>query len=118
MRIHADAKVDKLARTDMFGARSKRSLREVASLADELEVPEGTQLTVQGEQGREVFVLVDGAAEVRQDGELLRELGPGEVIGERAVLAGGPRTATVTTTEPSRVLVLTDRDFRRVAPRA
>jgi len=115
MKTRADTKTEKLARTDLFGGCSKRSLREVASLADELEVPEGTQLTVQGEQGREVFVLVDGAAEVRQDGEFLREVGPGEVLGERAVLEDRPRSATVTTTERSRVLVLTGRDFRRVA---
>lgn len=118
MKTHTDPKVEKLARTPLFGRFSKRSLREAAALADELDVPQGTQLTIQGERGREVFVLVDGAAEVRQDGELVCELGPGELVGERAVLAGAPRSATVTTTEPTRLLVLTDRDFRRVVAAA
>jgi CRP-like cAMP-binding protein len=118
MKITSNHKVDALSRTRLFRRFSKGSLREVASLADELDVPEGTRLTVQGERGREVFVLVDGAAKVCEDGELVRELGPGEIVGERAVLADAPRSATVTTTEPTRVLVLTDRDFRRVVTAA
>ena len=118
MKITSDHKVDALSRTRLFRRLSKGSLREVASLADELDVPEGTNLTVQGERAREVFVLVDGGAEVREVGELVCELGPGEIGGERAVLADAPRSATVTTTEPSRILVLTDRDFRRVVAAA
>ena len=118
MKITSDHKVDALSRTRLFRRLSKGSLREVASLADELDVPAGTNLTVQGERGREVFVLLEGGAEVREDGELVRELGPGQVVGERAVLAGAPRSATVTTTEPTRILVLTDRDFRRAVAAA
>jgi len=118
MKITRNPKVDVLSRTRPFRRLSKDSLREVAALADELDVPAGTRLTVQGERGREVFVLVDGAATVSEDGELVRELGPGALVGELAVLGDRPRSATVTTTEASRILVLTDRAFRRVAPAA
>ena len=56
--------------------------------------------------------LLSGAAVVRRNGRKLRELGPGEMIGEIGLLNDGPRTATVTLTQPSRVLALTARDFR------
>ena len=67
---------------------------------------------MQGKPAREFFILLSGAAVVRRNGRKLRVLGPGEMIGEIALLNDGPRTATVTLTESSRVLVLAARDFR------
>jgi CRP-like cAMP-binding protein len=59
-------------------------------------------------------VLVDGTVRVSRKGRKLAELGPGDWFGEIALLTDTPRTATVTATTPIRVLVLTDRAFRRV----
>ena len=69
---------------------------------------------LEGELGREAFVLLSGGAEVRRDGEVVAELGPGDWVGELALLDGGPRTATVTTTAPSDLLVLTRGAFNGV----
>ena len=80
-------------------------------MADELSLPAGKDLTIEGRPAREFFILMDGGAVVRRKGRKIRELGPGEMVGEIALLNQGPRTATVTLTEPSRVLVLTARDF-------
>jgi CRP-like cAMP-binding protein len=55
---------------------------------------------------------VDGAAEVRRSGRKVNTLGSGDFLGEIALITGAPRTATVKTTEPSRMLVITARDFR------
>jgi hypothetical protein len=55
----------------------------------------GDLLMRQGEPGRHVALLLDGIAMVLVDGQELVELGPGAVIGERAWLESGPRTATV-----------------------
>jgi hypothetical protein len=55
----------------------------------------GKALTKQGEAGDEVFLLLDGVLAVEVDGEPLAELGPGAILGERAVLEGGVRTATL-----------------------
>jgi hypothetical protein len=52
-------------------------------------------LTEQGEPGDEVFLLLDGVLSVEVDGKALAELGPGAILGERAVLEGGVRTATL-----------------------
>jgi hypothetical protein len=55
----------------------------------------GSFLTTQGELGREVYLLLDGVLEVSVDGKELGELGPGVVVGERAWLEGGRRTASL-----------------------
>ena len=58
-----------------------------------------TSLFVRASGGDSFLVLVDGAAEVRQGGRTLRTLGPGEFLGEIALIDGGPRTATVVATD-------------------
>jgi hypothetical protein len=55
----------------------------------------GKTLTKQGEPGDEVFLLLDGILSVNVDNEPLAELGPGAILGERAVLQGGVRTSTL-----------------------
>ena len=53
-----------------------------------------------------------GTVEVTRKGKQVRELGAGDFIGEIALVADVPRTATVTATSPVRLLVVTDRAFR------
>jgi CRP-like cAMP-binding protein len=80
-------------------------------LADEVDVPAGRCLMAQGDRGVEMFVIVSGQVRVERDGTRINTLGPGEFFGEIALLDGGPRTATVTADEPTRLLVLTHREF-------
>jgi hypothetical protein len=56
---------------------------------------EGDTLTEQGKPGDELFLLLDGVLRVEVDGERLAELGPGAILGERAILEGGLRTCTL-----------------------
>jgi hypothetical protein len=65
--------------------------------------PAGAELARQGEPGSSLFLVLDGVVGISVDGESLGELGPGAVLGERAVLEGGLRTATVTAVTPVRV---------------
>jgi hypothetical protein len=64
---------------------------------------EGSVLVKQGDPGGSLFLLLDGVLRVEVDGRPLVELGPGAVLGERAVLEGGRRTATLTAVTPGRV---------------
>ncbi|MGI9085730.1 MAG: cyclic nucleotide-binding domain-containing protein [Aeromicrobium sp.] len=67
----------------------------------------GEELTRQGDAGRELFLLLDGVLEVLVDGEPIAELGPGAVVGERALLEGGTRTSTLSAITKARVAVAT-----------
>lgn len=68
-------------------------------------LPAGAELARQGEPGEALYLLLDGVLAVAVDGTVLAELGPGAVLGERAVLEGGLRTATLTAVTPVRVAV-------------
>lgn len=65
----------------------------------------GTTLVEQGETGAELFLLLDGLLAVEVDGEPLAEVGPGAIVGERAVMEGGRRTATLRAVTDCRVAV-------------
>jgi hypothetical protein len=60
-----------------------------------LEIAKGSTLVEEGAPGKDLFLLLDGVLSVEVKGEKLVDLGPGVVLGERAVLEGGTRTATL-----------------------
>ncbi len=68
--------------------------------------PAGAVLCRQGEPGAELYLLLDGVVSVDVDGTAVAELGPGAVIGERALLEAGERTATVTATTAVKAVVV------------
>jgi len=59
----------------------------------------------QGEQGEALFFLLDGVLAVEVDGAVVAEVGPGAVVGERAMLEGGRRTSTLRAVTPAKVAV-------------
>ena len=68
-------------------------------------IKEGDYLVHQGDPGDSLFLLLDGVLSVSMDGETIAEVGPGVVLGERAVLEGGIRTASLQASTPVRVAV-------------
>ena len=114
MPLSKNEKIDLLRRIPLFAECTKAELIEVAISADEREVATGRSLTEQGQRGQEFFIVVEGAVTVRRNGRKLADLGPGDWFGEIAILTYKPRTATVTATSPVRLLVISDRAFRRV----
>jgi len=115
--LRKNAKIELIKRVPLFSGLSKRELVEVAAIADELAIAAGTELTQEGAAGHEFLVLVEGAADVRRKGRKVNTLGSGDFLGEIALVTGAPRTATVTTTAPARMLVITARDFRALLRR-
>jgi CRP/FNR family transcriptional regulator, cyclic AMP receptor protein len=112
MRLRKDTKVELLHAVPLFANCSKAELQRIATLADELDLGDGAMLIREGERGREFLVVVDGTVSVTKKGRKVRDLGPGDFIGEIALISDVPRTATVTSTSPVRLLVITDRAFR------
>ena len=115
--LRKDAKIELIKRVPLFERCSKRELGVIALLADELELPEGRELTHQGSRGQEFVILVEGGADVTRNGELINKLGPGDFLGEISVVTGWPRTATVTTRTPSRLLVMSSQALRSLLHR-
>jgi CRP-like cAMP-binding protein len=68
-------------------------------------VPAGANVTRQGEPGDELFLLLDGVLAVEVDGQRLAEVGPGAILGERALLEGGARTSTLVAVTAARLAV-------------
>ena len=114
MALHKNVKIDLLKRVPLFAGCSKTELARIAAIADEIRLPEGRTLTTEGEPGREFFILVEGAVDVRKGKRKINALTGGDFFGEVSVLAGTPRSATVTTTAPVRLLVVTDRGLQRL----
>ena len=114
MKLRRNAKIELLRRVPLFEGCSQKELGQISTLADELSQPAGTTLIKEGTKGREFFVLVDGTVDVTHGEELVRTMEGGDFFGEIALVSNVPRTATVATTSPVRVLVITDRAFSRL----
>src|ERR671930_2076009 len=118
MRTGKSQKIELIKKVPLFSKLSGAGLREVASVADEIDLPAGKTLTKEGERGREFFVLLEGSADVRQKGARIRTLKKGDFLGEIALVTKLPRTATVTTTAPTRALVVTEQAFTSLLRRS
>lgn len=112
--MRKDNKIAAIKNVPLFAPLGKAQLAQIAAIADEVSLPDGQVLTRQGEPGREFFVVIDGAVEVRRNGRKVATIGPGDFFGELALVSDRPRTATVTATEPVRLLVIRDSHFRSV----
>ena len=110
----SDPRVERLRRVPLFAGCTDKQLQFIAGRVDELDLEKGQVLCREGRSGGDFFVLLSGAAEVTADGKAIRTLREGEFFGEIAILDNGPRTATVTVTEPARALVLGPSQFRDV----
>lgn len=100
-----------LARVPLFSGLSARDLNAIASVAQEREVAAGTVLTEQGTAGDEFFIVADGEVAIEVSGQEVRRLGPGDFLGEIALVFGGKRTATATAAQPTHLYVLGETAF-------
>ena len=98
----------------VFSGLSKKELGKLAQWTDEVSVPEGYALATEGQFAHEFFVIEEGSAEVRQNGERIGELGPGEFFGEIGLLETDRRTATVVATSPMQLIVMFQREFKQM----
>jgi CRP-like cAMP-binding protein len=112
VQLGKNTKIQLIKNIPLFARCSRKELAEIAALADEIDFPEGKEIIREGERGREFFVLVDGGADVIRSGQRIAHLASGDFVGEIAVIARIPRTASVKTTEPTRALVVTDQALR------
>ncbi len=103
--------LERLSEIPMFSALSQRDLGRIAKASNEITVDAGRLLVDQGDAGREAFIIISGSATVKRNGRKVGTVGPGDAIGEMALLDHGPRTASVTADTEVTALVLTAREF-------
>jgi CRP/FNR family cyclic AMP-dependent transcriptional regulator len=107
----AGTPTDYLVGVPLFAGLSSGDLQLVAQAGDEIQAEPGQELVTQGRVGREFFLILDGEATVRREGEVLARLGPGQYFGELSLLHRGPRSATVTADTAMALFVLGQREF-------
>ena len=92
----AESELERILSKVIMQGGSKPEIRRLRS---------GMALTQQGEEGDELYLVLDGVLSVEVDGEALAEVGPGTILGERAILEGGMRTSTLRAVTPVKVAV-------------
>ncbi len=101
-------------RVSLFNGLSAREIAAIASSAEERDAAPGEVLTEQGAPGDEFFIVDSGEIEIQQDGRELRRLGPGDYLGEIALVFGGVRSATAVAATASHLFVLRKDAFDRM----
>ena len=100
----------RIAAVALFAELSDAEIDRVAEAATEIELEPNAPLTAEGEFGHALYIVESGTADVRRDGQVVGSVGPGDVVGEVAVLSSGRRTATVVATSPMKLIALFKRD--------
>jgi CRP-like cAMP-binding protein len=103
---------DKLADIPFFAGWTNDELAHVDRVAEWVDYQPGEHLIKQGTTGYEFIVILSGDVEVTIDGHVVAQLGPGDHVGEMALLDGSPRNASVIARTAVRALLVGSREFR------
>jgi CRP-like cAMP-binding protein len=111
------AAIADLRTVPLFQGMSDRALEAIAGLATEVDIPNGTVITSEGGAGDAFYLVLEGAVRVTRAGAVVRELGPGDFIGEISLIDGRPRTATSVAAGEVRGLVVRRDEFLELVER-
>lgn len=110
--------VDLLRTIDVFSPLTEDDLHDLATLLEPIDYPWQFPITEKGDPGNRLFILLSGRAEVIDSrGVSLAELLQGEVFGEMSLLSGDRVSATIMASEPCRVGVMNQKNFRHALAR-
>ncbi|MDR7549459.1 MAG: cyclic nucleotide-binding domain-containing protein [Armatimonadota bacterium] len=104
--VEHDDIVEIMAGLALFADLTRPQLQAVAHTFEEEWFEEGQRILRQGFSGSNFYVILDGEAAVRIDGETRATLGRGDFFGEVSVLLGEPPTADVVALRPLRCIAL------------
>jgi CRP/FNR family cyclic AMP-dependent transcriptional regulator len=98
----------------VFAALTKRALSVADSLLTPVSFNDGDVLCHEGHFGRQAFIITSGTAVVSRGDQVLATVGPGDLVGELALLGDGRRNASVTAIEPVEAYVMSAQEFNSV----
>jgi CRP-like cAMP-binding protein len=107
-------KLEILRGVPLFADLDERSLQAVAILAHEVAFTAGDSFMLEGENGDEFYVIVDGTVRIERGGRAVRSMTAGGFLGEIALLEQRPRTASATATTDVRALEIRSHEFERL----
>jgi CRP/FNR family cyclic AMP-dependent transcriptional regulator len=106
-----DEKLALLRSVPLFVGLDDSELKAVGALTTEVDVAAGHELAREETFGDEFYLILDGNVRIHRAGATLRTLGPGDFLGEIALIDHGRRTASATAETDCRLLVLGHREF-------
>lgn len=109
--LRAPEGLELIRQLSLFAPLELKSLELVARRLVRVEVPAGAVVIREGDEGDRFYVVESGRGTASYRGEALRSMGPGDPLGEIALLRDVPRTATVTADEPMVLLALDRQPF-------
>lgn len=112
--LETTQKINLLQQIALFRELTYQEMLQILPLTHEYTMPAREVVIREGERGGELYVLLEGGVEIESEGVLLTALGPGSHFGELALVDDRPRSATVRTSVPSRLLVLRRKDFHQL----
>ena len=98
----------------LFASLPEDTKRELAEFVNDTHVESGKHLVEQGDPSYNLFVILEGRAEVFRSGHPVAELGPGDFFGEMGAVGDVERSATVVSKNRMRLLTISTRDVQRL----
>jgi CRP-like cAMP-binding protein len=102
---------NRLKKVSILGALSQTQLKTLAKWVDVVDVDAGETVVKRGDKGNGLYLILEGAAEVRRGNRTLARLGEGQFFGEMSLFDDEPRSADVVTLDPSKLAVLQKWEF-------
>jgi CRP/FNR family transcriptional regulator, cyclic AMP receptor protein len=109
-----DEKLELLSRVPLFAGLNAEQLEAIAKISEERDVKAGSALTHEGRHEGYFFVIISGIVGIERGGGRVNTIGPGDFLGEIALIDGGPRTATAVAQTDARLLVMTYPRFQEL----
>lgn len=103
-----------LSKMPLFARLSEREMLRMMQVAEVVSYEPGEVVVQEGDRGDELFIVQSGEVQISRGETILNDFGPGEHFGEMALIRAVPRSATVTASEPSDLIVLHRSDFFEV----
>jgi CRP/FNR family transcriptional regulator, cyclic AMP receptor protein len=97
-----------------FDSFTPREVARISAHGRRVKLPEGWSPIWEKTPADKAYIILDGAVSVRRDGAEIAVLGPGDIVGEAAIVGHKLRTATIVATSPLQAIHFTDTDIREL----